>query len=60
MKRLCRGSDAGRLATESVSATRWQSVVEEINETSHVEGLCLAFKERVQKLADRDGDRISH
>ena len=41
-------------------ATRLKAVVQEINDTLNVEGLCRAFKQRVQKLLDRDGDRISH
>ena len=41
-------------------ATRLKGIVKEINETLNVEGLCRAFKQRVQKLVDRDGDRISN
>ena len=41
-------------------ATRLKGVVQEINDTLNVEGLCRAFKQRVQKLVDREGDRISH
>ena len=41
-------------------ATRLKGIVKEINETLNVEGLCRAFKQRVQKLVVRDGDRISH
>ena len=41
-------------------ATRLKGVVQEINDTLNVDGLCRAFKQRVQKLVDRDGDRISH
>ena len=41
-------------------ATRLKSVVEEINQTLNVEGLCRAFKQRVQKLVDRERDRITH
>ena len=41
-------------------ATRLKGVVQEINDTLNVEGLCRAFKQRVQKLVVRDGDRISH
>ena len=41
-------------------ATRLKSVVQEINDTLNVEGLCRAFKQRVQKLVDREGDRISY
>ena len=41
-------------------ATRLKGVVKETNETLNVEGLCRAFKQRVQKLVVRDGDRISH
>ena len=41
-------------------ATRLKGVVKEINEPLNVKGLCRAFKQRVQKLVDRDGDRISH
>ena len=41
-------------------ATRLKSVVEDINQTLNVEGLCRAFKQRVQKLVDREGDRITH
>ena len=41
-------------------ATRLKAVVQEINDTLSLEGLCRAFKQRVQKLLGRDGDRISH
>ena len=41
-------------------ATRLKGVVLEINNNLNVEGLCRAFKQRVQKLVDRGGDRISH
>ena len=41
-------------------ATHLKAVVQEINDTLSLEGLCRAFKQRVQKLLDRDGDRISH
>ena len=41
-------------------AARMKSVAQEINDTLNVEGLCRAFKQRVQKLVDRGGDRISH
>ena len=41
-------------------AMRLKEIVQEINDTLNVEGLCRAFKQRVQKLLDRDGDRISH
>ena len=41
-------------------ATRLKGIVKEINETLNVEGLCRAFKQRVQKLVVRDGDRISN
>ena len=41
-------------------ATRLKGVVQEINDTLNVEGLCRAFKQRVQKLVDRVGDRISY
>ena len=41
-------------------ATHLKSVVEEINQTLNVEGLCRTFKQRVQKLVDREGDRITH
>ena len=40
--------------------TRLKGVVQEINDTLNVDGLCRAFRQRVQKLVDRDGDRISH
>ena len=33
---------------------------ETCNDTLNVEGLCRAFPQRLQKLVDRDGDRISH
>ena len=41
-------------------AARLKGIVQEINDTLNVEGLCRAFKQRVQKLVDRDGDRLSH
>ena len=41
-------------------ATRMKRVAREINDTSNVEGLCRSFKQRLQKLVDRDGDKISH
>ena len=41
-------------------ATRLKSIVQEINETLNVDGLCRAFKQRVEKLVERDGDRITH
>ena len=41
-------------------AARLKGIAQEINDTLNVEGLCRAFKQRVQKLVDRDGDRISH
>ena len=41
-------------------ATRLKGVVQEINDDLNVEGLCRAFKQRVQTLVDREGDRISH
>ena len=41
-------------------ATRLKGIVQEISDTLNVEGLCRAFKQRVHKLVNRDGDRISH
>ena len=41
-------------------ATRLKDTVQEINDTLNVEGLCRAFKQRVQKRLERDIDRISH
>ena len=41
-------------------ALRLKEIVQEINDTLNVDGLCRAFRHRVQKLLDRDGDRISH
>ena len=49
-----------REETPEQFAARLKGVVQEINDTLNVEGLCRAFKQRVQKLVDRDGDRISH
>ena len=40
--------------------TRLKGIVQEINDTLNVDGLCRAFKSRVDKLVERDGDRISH
>ena len=40
--------------------SRLKGIVQEINDTLNVEGLCRAFPQRLQKLVDRDGDRISH
>ena len=36
------------------------AIVQDINDTLNVEGLCRAFPQRLQKLVDRDGHRISH
>ena len=41
-------------------AMRLTDIVHEINDTLKVEGLCRSFKQRVQKLLERDGERISH
>ena len=41
-------------------ASRLKGIVQEINETLNVDGLCRAFKQRVHKLVDRDGDRITN
>ena len=41
-------------------ATRLKGIVQEINDTLNVDGLCRAFPQRLQKLVDRDGDRISN
>ena len=40
--------------------TRMKGIVQEINDTLNVDGQCRAFKSRVDKLVERDGDRISH
>ena len=40
--------------------SRLKGIVQDINDTLNVEGLCRAFPQRLQKLVDRDGDRISH
>ena len=40
--------------------SRLKGIVQEINETLNVDGLCRAFKQRVHKLVDRDGDRITN
>ena len=36
------------------------AIVQEINDTLDVEGLCRAFPKRLQKLVDAKGDRIQH
>ena len=41
-------------------ASRLKSVVQEINDTLNVEGLCRAFPERLQGLIDCKGDRLPH
>ena len=41
-------------------ASRLKGIAQDINETLNVEGLCRAFPQRLRKLVDRDGDRISH
>ena len=41
-------------------SVRMKDIVQEINDTLNVDGLCRAFKERVNKLVERGGDRISH
>ena len=41
-------------------ASRLKSIVQDINDTLNVDGLCRAFPQRIQKLVDRKGDRISH
>jgi len=41
-------------------ASRLKGIAQDINETLNVEGLCRAFPQRVRKLLERDGDRISH
>ena len=35
-------------------------IVQMINDTVNVDGLCRAFKQRVEKMVERDGDRICH
>ena len=46
--------------TPELFATRLKDIVQENNDTLNVEGLCRASKQRVQKLLERDGGRISH
>ena len=41
-------------------SVRMKDIVQEINDTLNVECFCRAFKERVDKLVERGGDRISH
>ena len=41
-------------------ATRLKGMAQDINQTFNVEGLCRAFPQRLRKLVERDGDRISH
>ena len=41
-------------------ASRLKGKAQDINETLNVEGLCRAFPQRLRKLVERDGDRISH
>ena len=50
----------GVQVTPEEFATRLKGVVQDISDTLNVDGLCRAFIQRVQKLVDRDGDRISH
>ena len=40
--------------------SRMKGIVQEINDTLDVEGLCRAFPKRLQKLVDAKGDRIQH
>ena len=40
--------------------SRMKGIVQEINDTLDVEGLCRAFPKRLQKLVDAGGDRIGH
>ena len=40
--------------------SRLKGIVQEIKDTLNVEGLCRAFPQRLQKLVDRDGDRLGH
>ena len=39
---------------------RMRNIVQEINDTLNVEGLCRALPKRIQKLVDAEGDRITH
>ena len=52
-----------RRDTRFAAVRKLNTLAEEISlpgETLNVEGFCRAFKQRVQKLVDRDGDRITH
>ena len=40
--------------------TRMKGLVRQMNDSLNVDGLCRSFKQRVQKVVERDGDRISH
>ena len=44
--------------TRAVVASRLKGIVQEINDTLDVEGLCRAFPKRVQGVCDAEGDRI--
>jgi hypothetical protein len=48
------------LETHCLFANRLKGIAQDINETLNVEGLCRAFPQRLRKLVERDGDRISH
>ena len=39
---------------------RMRTIVQEINDTLNVDGLCRALPKRIQKLVDAGGDRITH
>ena len=40
--------------------SRLKGVVQEINDTLDVEGLCRGMPKRLQELVDTEGDRIPH
>jgi len=44
--------------TEEEFTTRIKSIVQEINDTLNVDGLCRALPKRIQMLVDAEGDRI--
>ncbi len=45
--------------TPAQFGTRLRAICRDINDNCNVEGLCMKLPERVQALADAEGDRIS-
>ena len=56
---MCRATKPWEETVEEFT-TRMKGIVRQINESLDVDGLCRSFKQRVQKVVERGGDRIRH